>query len=412
MRRPTPLLNLGTPYLSPGTIGQGYTLPTGAVWNPWFMLYGTLQTAAQGVYQDSTSTSEWATRLDLYGNLQLSGTERLLLGFRPLDRNGGFTGYGFQGEPEGWQDAWSGEPIALFFEGDFSQLFPGRRPLRGPVADWGFTVGRQPATFQQGLLLDDDLDMFGLIRNTRLPRQGANLRHSLVMAWNEIHRDNNREDEESYLFGSFNAYDGPSRTLEADLIYVDDQAGVSSAVYGGLAAIQRVNRVNLSLRALVSQTLNEETAAASDGLLFFGEFSTTPNGTENLAYVNVFWGLDRFTSAARGPDRGGALGRTGILYEAVGIGRYGAPLVNRPEDAVGFALGYQMFFDHQRRQLVLELGGRTNTDSAMVDSGAGFGGRFQQAFGQHSILRMDAFVADHEQTGSRYGGRVHLQREF
>ena len=33
-------------------------------------------------------------------------------------------------------------------------------------------------------------------------------------------------------------------------------------------------------------------------------------------YANVFWGIDRFASAARGPTTGGPLGRTGILIAA------------------------------------------------------------------------------------------------
>ena len=57
------------------------------------------------------------------------------------------------------------------------------------------------------------------------------------------------------------------------------------------------------------------------------------------------------------------MGRTGILFAAVGLGRYGAALGNRADNAVGGSLGYQMFFKRTRQQLIVELGGRKHTNN-------------------------------------------------
>src|SRR5439155_18133502 len=77
----------------------------------------------------------------------------------------------------------------------------------------------------------------------------------------------------------------------------------------------------------------------ANGVLLFSEVSYTLPGTNDLLYLDGFWGIDRFTSASRGPDRGGPLGRVGILYAAQPIGRFAGALSSNPERAVGFALG-------------------------------------------------------------------------
>src|SRR5262245_53089324 len=43
-RRPKPLIELGSPFLGTGNIRRGFTIPTGAVWLPSFLAFGTLRT--------------------------------------------------------------------------------------------------------------------------------------------------------------------------------------------------------------------------------------------------------------------------------------------------------------------------------------------------------------------------------
>ena len=45
--RPKPLLELGEPFLGTGTLNPGYQLPTGAVWQPSLLVFGTYRTALQ-----------------------------------------------------------------------------------------------------------------------------------------------------------------------------------------------------------------------------------------------------------------------------------------------------------------------------------------------------------------------------
>ncbi|MEM7515613.1 MAG: hypothetical protein AAF368_01635 [Planctomycetota bacterium] len=81
-------------FLSPGPIDEGIVLPTGATWRPSFLIFGNLRSAVQS-YEGvgGERSTEWANRLDIFGNLYLSSTERFLIGFRPLDEEGVFTGF-------------------------------------------------------------------------------------------------------------------------------------------------------------------------------------------------------------------------------------------------------------------------------------------------------------------------------
>ena len=108
---------------------------------------------------------------------------------------------------------------------------------------------------------------------------------------------------------------------------------------------------------------------------------------------------------------GGPLGQTGLLFSAAGLGRYGAPLSNAANDAVGASIGYQMFFDDLRQQVVVELAGRSDTDSS-GQAAIATGIRYQKAIGQHLVFIIDSFIANSESRGVSPGARVELLTKF
>lgn len=450
--RPPPLIEIGDKFFGTGPLQRGFELPTGAVWTPDFTVFGTFRTAMQGFHDPLTESgaaarfyadktrSEWANRLDLYGNLQLSGTERLLIGFRPLD-NGTFarpglaqySGYQFSPQStEGWIGKFNAEPTTLFFEGDIGQIFPGLDPYGTQPSDIGFSVGRQPLLYQDGLLIDDDLDAIGITRNTFLPHGGSNAQITFIYGWDQINRGDGIDHHGDALLGLFLNADFHPTTWNLDLVYVNGSDGTASGAYGGISATQRIGQINTTFRLLGSKALGHDSggpqspisawgngsSAVGDGALLFSEMSYTLPQSNDLLYLDSYWGIDRFTSAARGPDRGGALGRVGILFAEQPIGRYGSALSSDPERSVGFALGYQKFFDPDRRQqLILEAGGRAgfSHDVAGMNnsrSALATGARYQHAFGQHAILQLDSFIALNEHEGLGYGARAELRFEF
>ena len=427
--RPKLLLELGNPYLGTGNIKPGVKLPTGAVWQPTLIVFGTLRTGLQSFDSGPTRFSEVATRLDLFANLQLTGTERLVVGLRPFDQDGRFTSYVFDPDPDDpafqarfgdddeLREELNAEIQTLYFEGDFGEIFPNADKNDFKRLDYGFSVGRQPLLFQEGMLINDSIDGVGITRNTLLPAKTSNFRATFFAGVDDVNRAN-FEDEEAELYALLTSTDTRKSTIDADLVYVDaDELSGDLAVYG-VSAVQRLGRFATSFRLLGSLALDEETAFATDGTLVFGEVSWVPHYTYDHAYFTFFAAVDEFSSAARGPATGGPLGRAGINFAAVGLGNYGAALSSRARDVAGGAFGYQKFFgSDQRRQLLTEVGLRLGLDDRVADEAA-VTVRYQKAVGRRMVLVLDGFGGRRqgrfggEEDESLFGGRLEVVFKF
>ena len=415
-----PILELGPKFLSTGNIASGITLPTGAVWTPSLWVYGTLRSAVQAYESDNGDTvSEWANRLDLFANLQLSGTERIVFGVSPLhDRDlGGFSGYVFSPDSqEGFVDELNFEVDTLFFEGDLAEIFPKIDVFDRSMNDVGFTVGRQNVIFGDGFIVNDNMDGFGLSKNNIRFKNNphiVNWRTSFFFGFNGVNRGDNQPDDDSKFFGWFNQIDTDKTTYNVDVAYVaSDVAG--DLINVGVDATRRIGKTNATFRAAYSNALDGVTAQSDNGLVLFAELSWVPKYTHDNMYVNGFVGIDNFTSAARGPLTGGPLGRTGLLFAAQGIGTFPAPLSNRPNEATGIAFGYQKFSKDRRTQFTVEAGGRFETGDRIPDrdSEYGIGMRAQRAITNRSFLQLDAFVAKRESDDPTTGVRIELQSKL
>jgi len=412
--RPKPIIEWGPNYLGNGNITRGYELPGGAVWQPRLMVYGTYRSALQSFHHNDETTSEWANGLDLFANLQLSGSERFVLGIQPLQEDGRFSSYQFEPGNAGWTGESDLAVTTFFFEGDFGEIFPNLDPGDKKHYDLGFTIGRQALNYQAGMLINDTMDIFGVTRNTLAPKNWADLQISFVYGWNEIDRGDNLEGVDNKLFALFFAVDRNAATNNLDVVYVQDKKdtdGKDSGLFWGISDVRRIGHYNLSSRILGSHALDDESTAVGNGNLIFAELSWTPAWTHDNVYVSGFVGIDDFTSAARDPAAGGALGQTGILFQAVGLGRYGAALGSKANSSVGGAIGYQMFIDPYLNQFIFELGVRKRTSSGGDTSVAG-GVRYRHRVGQHSVVQVDFFTAVNESSTADYGGRLEWLYQF
>jgi hypothetical protein len=413
--RPAPPIELGASFLDTGPLSPPIELPTGEIWQPSFIVFGTARTALQ-TFDDGANprVSEWVNQLSIFGNLQLSGTERLVIGFRPFDNDGRIGSFfGQEFEPHsGFHSSLYGNFTTLFFEGDFSEIFPRLDPYDRHALDYGFSVGRQALFLQNGILLDDTVDSFGLIRNTILSQVLPPMRVTGYVGWNYIHRGNNQLDDSANLFAFDASMDHYSLgTIDLDGAYVEASEKTGSGAYGAASVTNRVvvlgRSFNMTFRANGSYAIDRQTPQAGSGVLLFGGISRTPNQTGNFAYLNSYLGLEHFSSVARRPDAGGPLSSIGILYEALGMDRYGSALNSYPAPcSIGLSAGYQMFFDGTRRQVVIETGGRTH------QSAIALGGRLQQAVGSHVVFQFDSFVAGHDHQSVGYGARSEMLVKF
>ena len=57
--RPKPIVELGNPFLAQGLIGPGFTLPTGATWQPALLVFGSYRSVMQAFDTEGGNVSEW-----------------------------------------------------------------------------------------------------------------------------------------------------------------------------------------------------------------------------------------------------------------------------------------------------------------------------------------------------------------
>ncbi len=406
--RPRPLLEIGNRFLGRGPIRRGIKTPAGQMLQPWLLLFGEMRTALQ-VYEDGDrTTSEWANRIELNANLNLSGTERVVATLRPIDReNGKFTGYsiGPSGD-RGWMEEFNAKLEHLFFEGDFGQIFRALDPADRLTLDYGFAVGRQPLSVQDGVLVSDIVDAVGVTRNSLTLEGVPNLRITGIFGWNGVNRADNFDESSARLFGLLSRADTAwDTTTSADLLFVLDTHGETSGWYLGVGTTQRLGSINTTFRVAGSIPMKESSGEVSGGALLMAELSRTLPNSDDVVYLNSFWSIGKFSSAARGRDQGTPVSGLGILWGPVGMGRYGVPLGQSIDNTAGAALGFQGFHSGIRGQLTLEVGARIRTTRG--DEGVfGVGARYQRAFGQHGLMRLDGSVAVQHGNGPSYGARL------
>jgi hypothetical protein len=401
---PRMLIEWGDKFYGTGELPFGVSPWKGTYWQPALWVFGT--TTSTALMQTNTATEGLQTaqqrnRLDLFANLRLSGTERILVGFRPIDQ-GGYTGINLQ-ENGGFVHAdlqW--KPAVYFFEGDIAELFQfldyeDRRPR-----DIGFTVGRQALNLQEGLVMNDITDLVGITFNGLHLRNASNLRVSLIWAWNEV---NALGTKDAHLYGLSTEADFFRATYALDVMVVDGYKDGERAIVAGASRSGWHGFWNVATRVAISQALTGD--SWSSGAILFNEASRKVYPGQRIVFANSFIAKGAYTPAATSVP--GPLGRLGILYGGLPVGGY-TPGFLAPAAAneAGIALGHQWMRIPQRQQLVLEIGYRQGLFNGADHQRLGVALRAQQAFGQRFLLQVDAFSAhqfgtDGIRIGSAFG---------
>jgi hypothetical protein len=410
---PRPLFELGQGYLEEGPYDYEFELPWGMVVSPGLVFFGNFNTGLEvtdnGV---ADATAELVTTLNLFANLTLSGTERILVGVSPLQReNGPKSRYQFQPDSD-----WKGEAnlrlTTAFFEGELSEMFPkldmdGRLPL-----DYNISVGRQGLRIQDGIMIQDTMDSIAVTRST-LPLPGTNFaRFTGFMAWNNVHRTNNKDDADGELYGLSASVEVAHAMIDLNMAYVDSSDAIGDQFNIGASMVRPYilfeHSVDTTTHIAFSHTPDAETVHATDGALLYTSLSWAPKRTVDIMYVNAFAAFDQYAPAAR--QTAGPLGITGLLF--AGNGLAGAAIGNRANDAYGGAIGYQMFFSPAlRRNLIFELGGKKDDSEGGIDR-VGGAVRYSQAVGRRTFFEIGGFVVGQESIDDAYGIRTKLSFIF
>ena len=329
----------------------------------------------------------------------MTGTEKILLGLRPTDNNlpGRFTKHSWSGSNEDTDNELNPDIEVLFFEGDLGSLIPNLDPAGTTALDFGFTVGRQPINFQEGIIVNDTVDMIGFVRNNMVFPHTSNFRISGMWAWDRVDRNDRSRSADANMYGLYTFADAHAGTYNLDMIYVEDNASVSGdAFYIGVASIQRIRSlggISTAFRINHSAALDNEISGnvIGDGTLLSAEFSRLVHGSDDILYFNPFWSIGNFTQAGREAILGGPLGSLGILFASPNLSTYGAEISPFTDEVVGFATGYQAFWNNNRKNLILEVAGRHDTGAVNGFDSLGVGFQFQQAIGQNFQLQPEAF---------------------
>ena len=415
--RPKLFIEKGDAFLGTGQLDKGFEVPLiGAVWQPRLWSYFINRTALQTFDNHAANTereTEIANRMDLYFNLQLTGTEKILLGLRPFDNNqpSRFTRYTFEGANEDSTNELNTDIETLFFEGDLGSLVPNLDPAGVTLLDFGFTVGRQPITFQEGIIINDTIDALGFVRNNLVFPGTSNLRIAGMWGWNRLDRNDRARSADANMFGLFTFADANVSSYNLDLIYVEDNTN-SDGFYVGASAIQRIRAlggISTAFRINSSFALEDEIGGnvVGDGTLLTAEISSLVKKSDDIVYLNGYIGIDNYTQAGREAIVGGPLANTGILFASPNLSTHGAEINPFTDDTVGFATGYQAFWDDKRRNLILELGTRFDTNGGETDA-VGTGFQLQQAVGRHVQLQLDSWYTFQDNGNDDSGARFEV----
>jgi hypothetical protein len=413
--RPALIYEGGDLFLGVGDLDEGFETPWGAVWQPQLWIFGTMRSAVQMFDNDSANStaSEWANRLDLYANIQLTGTEKFIIGVRPLDKNepSKFSRVAFNDNRGSGQSEFNMDIRTMFFEGDLGSLFPKLDPSGTTWLDYGFSVGRQLLQFQEGIMLNDEVDALALIRNNIHLPGIPSLRSSLVWGWNELGRSDAERDDRANMFGLFNSWDMQTTSWNLDLVYVTDEDAVGDGYHMGISAIQRIGLFSTAFRINSSISEDNDNAEVGTGTLYSAEISFTPKRSDDIVYFNSFIAAGNFTQVGREPVVGGPLGALGILFASPSLGNFGSEMISFADDVAGFATGYQAFWNHHRTSLTLEVAGRKDTSGERFDDIA-FGFEFRQRLAQRIQLQIDSHYTVQEKRSDGYGLRTEILYQF
>ncbi|MEX2519131.1 MAG: hypothetical protein WD969_07370 [Paracoccaceae bacterium] len=434
VKRVSPLVEIGRDLYGPGEIGEGVNvIGEKNRLTPQLLVFGDARTAvAYNKDAGGKEVGQVATRLNLFANLQLTGTERILMLWEPLQDGAQFSRYEFTGPDRNRtsdpQFETQGQPTTLFFEGDLGAIAAGLSDEYNSY-DIPISVGRMPLLFQNGVWMEDaflgaaitlpaqnsaalgitnyDLTLFG---------GGAEITSDGIK--NGVGRNDDKEAAVIGLAGFFDVAEGYLETGAAYIIDKDHSDGDFSYLNLTAAFSKRYfGKVSNATRVIVNvgQSPGGGRAKAANGVLLISEnaFITSQELTL-VPYANFWLGKDNPQSVARAAAAGGILRNVGLAFESDNL--TGFPTLDPTgRDTAGGAIGVQYLFALDQ-QLVAEVAAVIPWDGrngAVADNQYAASLRYQIPITNQVILRADAIYGVQEgPADDLYGARFEVRVKF
>ena len=406
--------------------GSGIT-PRGKNWfghtnmvRPEFYVYGDFRSGIASGRNAVGRTDNWASRLNLDFDLQLTDTERFHAFVGPLDRDGRFTRWEKRGGDFKYFAEHDLNPVTGFFEGDLGVMMGAARSDRPPF-ELPITIGLVPLLFQNGIWMEDAVTGAAIA----LPA-----RHSRLLNWSNYDATffAIADQLNSPAFGGdehaaqalgtawfIEAYGG---YIETGYAYVRDRNQSERSYHNITASFTRryFDRVSNSVRVIVNtgQDSAKNQRTADGGLLLIENSWITDSPLTFVPYANFFYGWDRPQSVARAGVAGGILRNTGINFDTDGLNGF-ATLDPTANDTAGGAIGVDLIGDDLDRQLLLEVaylaphGGNT---ANVPDDQFAAGSRYQFPISNWTLLRFDVMYGWRRGLDDVYGTRMEYRWKF
>lgn len=311
--------------------------------------------------------------LDL--DLQLTGTERFHVQFRPIGERGTGGSYYQFTDPAGYVDNSTFVPDRYWFDGELHSMLGGH--LDPYFTDFHFVVGKFPWQLHNNLLINDEILGVTVNKNTIYVGDLSNLNVIGFYAFDDVDA---YPTSDARLGGLHVIAEYRLAYLEMTVAHVDH--AVSSRrdrLYGGLSATKFYGPLTVTGRALGEW--GDEAGNGAGGLFVLEsslnrEFASDPLGFEYaLFYMNLFHVTEGWNSIAAGN-----FNRLRTAFETNPLVRIAARARN-PRNT-GLALGVQLFRHNEDASLTPEFAIETPEDARVF----GVGLRYQHKTGARSYF--------------------------
>ncbi len=387
---------------------------------PKLYLYGDFRTGVIAGRNAAGRTDNWANRLNLDLDFQITDTERFHAFVGPLDEDNQLTRLELVDDEFDFVEEVDFTPVTGYFEGDLG-VFMGTAHDRTSPFELPFTIGLVPLLFQNGIWMEDAVTgaAFALpARHSRL-LNWSNYDAIFFAVFDQLDSVAFGTDEHAaQAFGTawfIEAYGG---YIESGYAFLNDRNQSRRDYHNITTSFTRryFDRISNSVRVIVNagQDLPKRDRTA-DGVLLLVENSwITAAPLTFVPYANFFVGWDRPQSVARAGVSGGILRNTGINFETDGLNGL-ATLDPTGHDTAGGSIGVDLIGDDLDRQLLIELSYLTphgSSNAAVPGDQYAVGSRYQFNLSYRTLLRFDAMYGWRRGLQDVYGTRMEYRWKF
>ncbi|WP_201743678.1 hypothetical protein [Roseiconus nitratireducens] len=404
--------------------GDGIT-PRGIDWfgpydlvRPKMYVYGDFRSGIQAGRNALGRADNWANRLNLDMDLQVTDTERFHAFVGPLDKQNRFTRYELVDGDLRYRNEMNLTPATAFIEGDLGVILGAAANQSSPF-ELPVTLGLVPLLFQNGIWMEDAVSgiAFALPAKHSRTLNWSNVDLSFFAVFDQLNSPAFAGKHDAQAFGTAWFIDAYGGYIESGYAYLNDRRDRSLSYHNVTASFTRryLDRISNSVRVIVNagQNRDRQDRTADGGLLLVENSWITTRPLTFVPYANLFYGWGRPQSVARAAISGGILRNTGINFDTDGLNGF-PTLDTSGADTAGGSVGVDLIGADLDRQLLLEFsylsphGGRAIAQGDQYAVGA----RYQFPISHATLLRFDVMHGWRDGQPDVYGTRMEYRWKF